>query len=177
MNPFNKYEAVGIFLSIAVMALALSVIRFKTDVFATQPVEDQNALVATSQEMTEDDDLEGALYDAFSVDGELLEMVIDDVRIGNGRAVVKGDTLTVHYIGTTQDGVRFDSSYERGEPFVFTAGDGKVIEGWETGLIGMKVGGQRILVIPPAMAYGNRQVGLIPPNSPLVFAVELLKIE
>jgi peptidylprolyl isomerase len=178
MNPFNKYEAVGIFLSIAIMAIALSVVRFKTDVFATQDslAETQGAVVAASQN-TEDDDLEGALYDAFSVDGELLEMVIDDVRIGNGEEVKKGDTLTVHYIGTTQDGVRFDSSYERGEPFLFTVGEGKVIQGWDEGLIGMKVGGQRILVIPGTMAYGNRQVGLIPPNSPLVFAVELLKIE
>lgn len=83
--------------------------------------------------------------------------------------------MTVHYIGTTQDGVRFDSSYERGTPFIFTVG-GEGYRGWEKGLIGMKVGGQRILVIPGSMAYGNRQVGTISPNATLVFAVELLKI-
>ena len=72
--------------------------------------------------------------------------------------------------------MKFDSSYERGEPFSFTLGKGTVIEGWEKGLIGMKVGGQRILAIPSAMAYGNRQVGPIPANSPLVFTIELVKI-
>jgi peptidylprolyl isomerase len=181
MNPFNKTEAIGIFLSIAVMALALSVIRFQTDVFMAKNTTDgatQGAIVAVSQEEEESAGLEDALKDAHSVDGKLVEMVTDDVRIGTGDAVVeKGDTVTVHYIGTTQDGVKFDSSYERGTPFVFTVGGGKVIEGWEKGLIGMKVGGQRILVIPGSMAYGNMQVGAIPPNATLVFAVELLEIK
>ncbi len=180
MNPFNKYEAVGIFLSIAVMAVALGVIRFKTDVFLVSSTVDgrsQSAVVAVTNEEDEDAALEKTLKDAHSVDGELLELVIDDVRIGTGDVSVKeGDTVKVHYIGTTQDGVRFDSSYDRGTPFIFTVGGGKVIEGWEKGLIGMKVGGQRILVIPGDMAYGNRQVGTIPPNAPLVFAVELLAI-
>ena len=99
------------------------------------------------------------------------------MRIGSGLEVKKGDVLTVHYVGTTQDGVKFDSSYDRGTPFIFTVGKGEVIAGWEEGLVGMRVGGQRILVIPSDMAYGNRQVGPIPPNSPLVFAVELLTIK
>ncbi len=181
MNPFNKYEAVGIFLSIAIMAVALSVIRFKTDVFVAQSTvtgETQGAVVAVSQKDGKEADLEKALTDAHTADGKLVDLVIDDVRIGTGdREVKKGDMVTVHYIGTTQDGVKFDSSYERGTPFFFTVGDGKVIEGWEKGLIGMKIGGQRILVIPGSMAYGNRQVGAIPPNSNLVFAVELLEIK
>ncbi len=182
MNPFNKYEAVGIFLSIAVMAVALSIIRFKTDVFVAQTSvtgDTQGAVVAVSQndKEKEDAELEKALRDAHSSNGTMNDLVIDDVRIGTGNQVVeKGNTVTVHYIGTTQDGVRFDSSYERGTPFIFTVGGGKVIEGWEKGLIGMKVGGQRILVIPGSMAYGNRQVGTISPNATLVFAVELLKI-
>lgn len=180
MNPFNKTEAIGIFLSVAVMALALSVIRFKTDVFTAQPSnETQGAVVVATQGEgeTKVSDLEKTLWDSFSVDGELLDLVIDDVRIGTGAEVANGDTLTVHYVGTTQDGVKFDSSYDRGEPFVFTIGKGTVIQGWEKGLIGMKVGGQRILVIPGKMAYGNRQVGTIPPNATLVFAVELLNIK
>lgn len=181
MNPFNKYEAVGIFLSIAVMAVSLSIIRFKTDIFLAQSTETgdtQGAVVAMSQKDSENADLEKVLTDAHSPDGELVDLVIDDVRIGSGDAEVKqGDTVTVHYIGTTQDGVKFDSSYERGTPFIFTVGDGKVIAGWEKGLIGMKIGGQRILVIPGDMAYGNRQVGSIPPNANLVFAVELLEIK
>ncbi len=181
MNPFNKTEAIGIFLSIAVMALALSVIRFQTDVFMAKNTVDgatQGAVVAVSQEENKAAGLEEALKDAHSADGKLVELVTDDVRMGTGDVVVEeGDTVTVHYIGTTQDGVKFDSSYERGTPFIFTVGDGKVIEGWEKGLVGMKVGGQRILVIPGSMAYGNMQVGAIPPNATLVFAVELLEIK
>ena len=181
MYPFNKYEAVGIFLAVAIMAVALSVIRFKTDVFALNTLVDsdsQGAVIAVTQdERMGDEELRNALTDASTLDGTLVDLVVDDVRIGTGREVERGDTLTVHYIGTTQDGVRFDSSYERGDPFVFTVGEGTVIEGWEKGLIGMQVGGQRILVIPSTMAYGNRQVGAIPPNSPIVFAVELLEIK
>ncbi len=180
MNPFNKYETIGIFVSIAIMAGTLGIMRFKTDAFLTKvDVDDtQGAVVAVSQ--NEDDKaraLEATLKDAFSVDGELLDLVVDDVRIGTGDEVKDGDTLTVHYVGTMQDGTKFDSSYERGEPFVFTVGKGIVIQGWEKGLLGMKVGGQRILVIPGKMAYGNRQVGVIPPNATLVFAVELLEIK
>jgi FKBP-type peptidyl-prolyl cis-trans isomerase len=185
MNPFNKTEAVGIFLSIAVMAVALGLIRFKTDVFvaSTLPEGDsQGALVAVSQTdkettITGSEELEASLTKAFSADGRLVEMVIDDVRIGSGDGVATGDTVAVHYIGATQDGVRFDSSYERGEPFSFTVGQGKVIEGWEKGLIGMKAGGQRVLVIPSDMAYGNRQVGPIAPNSVLVFTIELIEVK
>ncbi len=185
MNPFNKTEAVGIFLSIAVMAVALGLIRFKTDVFVANTLPDadtQGAIVAVSQikeneEPSTSDELEKALTGAFSADGRLVEMVVDDVRIGSGDAVANGDTVAVHYIGATQDGVRFDSSYERGEPFSFTVGQGKVIEGWEKGLIGMKAGGQRVLVIPSDMAYGNRQVGPIGPNSVLVFTIELIEVK
>ncbi len=179
MNIFNKYEVIGIFLSVIVMALALSTIRFKSDVFALNNLVDsetQGAVVAVSHE---GDDIAGertkALLEASDSKG-LVRLVIDDVRIGKGDVVENGDTLTVNYIGKTQDGVKFDSSYERGAPYIFTIGEKKVIEGWEKGLIGMKVGGQRILVIPSNMAYGNRQVGSIAPNSALVFEVELLSI-
>lgn len=176
MRPVNKYEATGIFLSIAVMAIALAMIRFQSDTFVTATPED-TASQATVVAATEGEELKNALQDSVTLDGELVKLVIDDVRIGTGAEVKKGDTVTVHYIGSTRDGVQFDSSYARGEPFTFTVGGGQVIEGWETGLIGMQVGGQRILVIPSEMAYGNRQVGPIPANSPLVFAVELLSIE
>lgn len=175
---------VGILISIAVMATSLAMIRFKTDTLVTtlgNAGETQGAIVAVSKDaLTESEkaeNLEGALKDAFSVDGRLLNLVVDDVRIGTGAEVKNGDKVTVHYIGTLQDGTKFDSSYDRGTPFYFTVGKGNVIEGWEKGVIGMKVGGERILVIPGDMAYGNRQVGTIPPNATLVFAIELLKIE
>jgi FKBP-type peptidyl-prolyl cis-trans isomerase len=181
MNPFNKFEAVGIFVSVAIMALALGVIRFKTEIIATADRvsgDTQSAVVAVSEtEETEVGGIEEALKNASSPSGELIELVVDDVVIGSGDAVRVGDTVTVHYIGTTQGGIKFDSSYDRGEPFTFTLGEGRVIAGWEEGLIGMKEGGNRILVIPPSLGYGNRTVSVIPPNSTLVFAVELVSID
>ena len=173
---------VGIFLSIAIMAGALGIIRFKTDTFVAtnDALETQGAVVAVSQKTEQEEknaELEKNLKDAHSPDGTLQKLVIDDVTIGEGVAVKEGDRVTVHYIGTLQDGTKFDSSYDRGEPFFFTVGKGSVIEGWEKGLVGMKVGGKRILVIPGDMAYGNRQIGNIMPNATLVFAIELLKIE
>jgi FKBP-type peptidyl-prolyl cis-trans isomerase len=174
----NKYEIVGMFLSVGVMALALVAVRSETSPTADLAALDgatQSAVVVATDDGSEG--LKNALVDAATTDGELINLVIDDVRVGDGATVKEGDTVRVHYIGTTRDGVQFDSSYARGEPFIFTVGAGKVIQGWEKGLVGMKVGGQRILVIPPDMAYGNRQVGPIPPNSPLVFAIELLEIK
>lgn len=180
MNPFNKYEAVGIFFSIAIMVLALAVIRFKGEIVALNSAVtsvEQGAVVAISQNGDNPNEIRDTLIDASTADGTLVNLVIDDITVGSGSEVKVGDTVTVHYIGTTQSGLKFDSSYERGEPFTFTVGDGKVIIGWEKGLVGMKVGGKRILVIPSDMAYGNRQVGTIPPNSVLVFSVELLNIK
>ena len=181
MKLFNKFEIIGIFLSIGAMALVLATMRFSPEKFALSDKIDsdtQGAVVSVTQTKEKGDiELESALKDASTGKGELVKLVIDDVRVGLGTEVKDGDTVTVHYIGTTQDGVRFDSSYERGESFSLTVGEGMVIQGWEEGLIGMKVGGQRILVIPSKMAYGNRQVGPIPPNSTLVFAVELLSVK
>ncbi|MCF7815501.1 MAG: FKBP-type peptidyl-prolyl cis-trans isomerase [Candidatus Pacebacteria bacterium] len=181
MNLFNKYEAVGILLSIGLMALVLTILNTQGNTLALNDSikpETQSAVVAVAQEKPlSSKELENALRDASTGEGELVKLVIDDVKIGSGEGVKNGDSVTVNYIGTTQDGVRFDSSYERGTPFTFTVGAGKVIQGWEKGLIGMKIGGERILVIPSDMAYGNRQIGSIPPNSTLIFSVELLSVK
>jgi FKBP-type peptidyl-prolyl cis-trans isomerase len=83
----------------------------------------------------------------------------------------------VHYIGTLQNGQQFDNSHTRGEAFTFTVGEGMVIKGWDEGLLGMKVGGQRLLVIPPDMAYGANAIGPIPANSTLLFSIELIEIK
>jgi FKBP-type peptidyl-prolyl cis-trans isomerase len=105
------------------------------------------------------------------------ELKIEDVKEGEGDGVQEGDTVSVHYKGTLLDGTVFDSSYERGEPFEFTVGEGSVIQGWEEGLIGMRVGGIRKLTIPPELGYGDREAGDIPANSTLIFEIELLEIK
>jgi FKBP-type peptidyl-prolyl cis-trans isomerase len=105
------------------------------------------------------------------------EFVIEDIETGDGDMAKDGDTVSVHYMGQLMDGTEFDNSYERGEPFEFTIGDGQVIEGWEEGLIGMKVGGKRKLIIPAEMAYGDRGAGsVIPPGATLTFEVELVDL-
>ena len=99
-----------------------------------------------------------------------------DVKVGQGAEAKRGSTAVVHYIGWLTDGKKFDSSRDRGQPFQFGLGAGQVIRGWDEGVAGMKVGGRRTLVIPPALGYGSRNVGPIPANSTLVFDVELLGV-
>lgn len=102
-----------------------------------------------------------------------------DLREGTGREAQVGDTVTVNYRGwLTESGKEFDSSYKNGQPISLTLGAGQVIEGWELGLLGMKEGGKRQLIIPPALAYGEAgRAGVIPPNATLGFEVELVKIQ
>lgn len=102
---------------------------------------------------------------------------VEDTVVGTGLVVEPGDTLTVHYVGTLEDGKVFDSSIDTNTPFTFTIGSGGVIRGWEEGLVGMRVGGKRILVIDPAYAYGAQGSGTIPPNATLKFEVELLDVQ
>lgn len=105
------------------------------------------------------------------------KLIIEDIEEGTGEAVVEaGDDIVVHYHGTLTDGTVFDSSVDRGEPFQTQIGVGQVIPGWDEGILGMKVGGKRKLTIPPNMAYGEQGAGSIPPNSTLIFEVELIEI-
>ena len=103
---------------------------------------------------------------------------IIDLVVGTGDVASSGQTVAVHYRGTLEDGTQFDASYDRGTPFEFPLGAGRVIKGWDEGVQGMKVGGQRKLVIPPDLGYGSRGAGrVIPPNATLIFEVELLEIK
>lgn len=105
------------------------------------------------------------------------ELLVEDIQLGDGKAVVKGALITTQYRGTLSDGTLFDSSYERGKPFQCVIGTGRVIKGWDIGLMGMRVGGKRRLFVPAQLGYGERHVGAhIPPNSDLHFEIELLEV-
>jgi FKBP-type peptidyl-prolyl cis-trans isomerase len=113
------------------------------------------------------------------------ELIIEDLAVGEGEEAVNGKTAVVHYTGWLYDpdaadnkGAKFDSSRDRGAPFKFPVGGGRVIRGWDQGVAGMQVGGRRLLIIPPGLGYGASGAGgVIPPNAVLVFDVELLGVE
>jgi len=107
------------------------------------------------------------------------EFKTEDLVVGTGAEAKTGDTVSVNYLGTLVDGTKFDSSYDRNQPFSFTLGEGRVIQGWDIGVVGMKEGGKRKLTIPPEFGYGDTVAagGKIPPNSTLIFEIELLKVE
>lgn len=105
------------------------------------------------------------------------ELQIEDLQIGDGAEATTGRNVSVHYTGWLTNGTKFDSSVDRGRPFSFPLGGGRVIAGWDQGVAGMKVGGKRKLTIPPHLGYGARGAGgVIPPNATLVFEVELLEV-
>lgn len=101
----------------------------------------------------------------------------EDLAPGSGPTPTRGQTVVVHYTGRLLNGQKFDSSLDRNRPFEFRIGEGQVIRGWDEGVMSMMIGGKRKLIIPPHLAYGNRDLGVIPPNSTLVFEVELLEIK
>lgn len=107
----------------------------------------------------------------------ITELTIEELKEGSGEAVKSGDSVEVNYLGTFLDGKKFDSSYDRNETFSFNVGAGQVISGWDQGLVGMKVGGKRKLLIPSDLAYGPNGSGPIPSNTPLVFEIELISIK
>jgi len=108
---------------------------------------------------------------------ETQEMKTEILTQGTGEGAKAGDLVTVNYVGTLENGTKFDSSIDRGQPFAFTLGQNSVIQGWEQGLLGMKVGEKRKLTIPPELAYGEQGAGgVIPPNATLIFEVDMISI-
>lgn len=107
----------------------------------------------------------------------MAELKIEDIIVGEGKEISQGALITAHYTGWLEDGTEFDSSHNRGKPFQCVIGTGRVIKGWDQGIIGMKVGGKRKLFVPSQLAYGERQMGpLIKPHSNLIFEIELLEV-
>ena len=106
------------------------------------------------------------------------ELVLDDLEVGTGPEATPGKQVAVHYVGVAwSDGEAFDNSYDRGEPLVFGLGAGQVIQGWDSGIAGMKVGGRRRITIPPHLGYGARGAGgVIKPNETLVFVCDLVGV-
>lgn len=181
MYKINKYEAAGIGISIGAMALALFLMRLDggldvTNILARSAEQgDQSAAVVVSENGVEG--MPSALDGAISGNGSVNKLVVTDIAIGNGDAVEEGDEVTVNYIGTLQNGQEFDNTYKKGSAFTFEVGDSKVIEGWNLGIVGMKEGGQRVIIIPSEMAYGSAGFGPIPGNATVVYAMELLEIK
>lgn len=170
-------------------ALVLSAIGFLMTYEGPKykPPEDENALppeqlaaIAKAGEDKENLAILGSANTNTNMQSKQLDpgkLVIEDTKVGGGEGVKNGDKVQVHYVGTLLDGTKFDSSYDRGQSFSFTVGAGQVIAGWEQGLIGMKAGGKRKLIIPPLLGYGAQGVpGAIPSNAFLMFEIELLKI-
>lgn len=181
---FNKFELIGGAICIGSMAIALYLIQSE-NFFSSMPDAGQPAAVAAGQAgiviVNQTEDQNQARAEAFlsasDNRGNITRMVIDDVKLGTGEQVQRGDTIEVHYIGKLQNGQEFDNSRKKGRTFEFKVGSEMVIKGWDEGVIGMQVGGERILVIPPEMAYGEKGIGPIPPNATLIFSVELVSIK
>lgn len=106
------------------------------------------------------------------------ELEIIDLKVGEGKEAVKGALITTHYTGWLEDGTKFDSSIDRGNYFETVIGNGRVIKGWDQGILGMKVGGKRKLMVPAHLAYGERKMDkVIPANSNLIFEIELFDVK
>lgn len=165
----KKYLYVSIFLMVLVVVGGISI-------FATKPSKKQPLATPTPTGTIENTAEPTATSSAEPVMQD--KLIIQDEVVGTGAAAVPGKKVTVNYVGTLTDGTKFDSSYDRNQPFSFNLGAGEVIQGWDQGVVGMKVGGKRKLTIPPSLGYGAAGAGgAIPPNATLIFEVELLKVE
>jgi FKBP-type peptidyl-prolyl cis-trans isomerase len=166
----NTVTPTGIAVALAV-AVALALLFFGPAVFApVSPVQElTNVVTSTTTPMTQASAIPTVIPS---------ELTATDLVVGTGAEATAGSRVTVHYVGRLTDGTVFDASEARGQAFTFDLGAGQVIRGWDVGVVGMKVGGTRQLIIPAAMAYGERGAGaLIPPGATLVFDVTLLGVE
>ena len=169
----HKYEAVGIGVSVLAMATALFFMRFN-DTF-TGPVAVNGNSQSASVILADNSEggVEAALSEAIK-GGKVDTIFAKDIVLGSGEAIEKGDEIQIHYIATLQNGQEFDNTHKKGSVLAFTVGDKNVIAGLNEGVVGMKVGGQRIIIIPSEKAYGREGYGPIPGNATVVYAVEVV---
>lgn len=165
----NILNILGYIVVVGVITFAIiyALNNYKTPIVQTSTIQTS---VANSSEVVQNSDMQNEETPG--------QMKIEDTVVGTGAEAVSGKSVTVHYTGMLTDGTKFDSSVDRGEPFIFNLGAGEVIQGWDQGVVGMKVGGKRMMLIPPELGYGQAGAGdVIPPNATLIFEVELLDVK
>ncbi|MCE1202067.1 MAG: FKBP-type peptidyl-prolyl cis-trans isomerase [Bacteroidia bacterium] len=157
----------------SVVRFDIGMVRFQSqEAYERERQEAMQAMIAQSNEALE----EYIANKGITVKPTASGLYYVEQKKGTGQTPRQGQAIKVHYKGTLLDGTKFDSSYDRGQPFEFTLGMGQVIKGWDEGIALMQEGGKAILILPQHLAYGERQAGSIPPFSPLVFEVELIEI-
>ncbi len=172
-NSGKKYLFVTIFLVLLIVAGGIFAFFGKKNQNTALQTSSPSATITTVGTPT----VVGASTSATPI-MNVTELKIEDEKVGTGDTAVTGKKVTVNYVGTLTDGTKFDSSYDRNKPFIFTLGAGEVIPGWDQGVAGMKVGGKRRLIIPSSLAYGDSGIpGAIPGGATLIFEVELLGVE
>lgn len=170
---FNKVEVAMACIAVVVLVTAFVLVHDSTSV-ASIASQTQTASLSEGLQVVSENNDNDHNNEAVSMSENALK--IDDVVVGTGEEVQPGDTVAVHYVGTFENGLEFDNSKKRGAPLEFTVGAGQVIAGWDQGLVGMRVGGERTLVIPPELGYGERGIGPIPGGATLLFTIELQEI-
>lgn len=172
-GKLNRNQWIAVFVSLAVVVFIF---------FISARASNNSRLIQNPGEVLRSGNVgSGFNLDRFLIQNNMTsstsDLVFEDLVVGEGLEATSGDHLVVNYAGFLTDQTQFDSSWDREVPFEFTLGAGEVIVGWDQGIAGMKEGGVRILTIPPSLAYGAEAVGPIPPNSTLIFVVELLRVE
>lgn len=178
---FERDEIIGMAVSVVIAVALFAALRF--DLWSSvrpdgheEGVKD-TLILKDAIVLEGEGDMASLLARAFSQAGNVEKLVVQDVVVGEGPRIEKGSRVEVHYIGMLKDGKTFKNTYESGEPYRFTVGMGDVIEGWDQGLMGMREGGERILVVPAKLGYGSRTLDGVPPNSTLLFSIELISVE
>lgn len=178
MRSLSRYEIIGIGASLLILIAVLAGIRYLPPLFEKGPSGD-DVIIVDSLLPNQEIALAQALSAGSNAAGNITKLIVDDVVVGTTteKTVRTGDTITVNYVGEVKDGKEFDNTFKTGEPLTFVVGGGEMIAGFERGVVGMREGGIRVLVVPAQLAYGAEKVGRILPNSSLVFLVELVSIQ